>query len=58
MGRVAYSKQRVELLRSLAASMSDVETRHTIFKLASECEQRARGKAAALESIRDRVAAQ
>jgi len=54
MGRVGYSSQRVELMRSLAESMPDERTRHTILRLADEYETRARHKAAALELIRDR----
>lgn len=58
MGRVGYSLQRVELLRTLAASMSDEQSRHTILNLAGTFERRARDKAAALESIMDRIGAQ
>lgn len=57
MGRVAYSLQRVELLRTLAASTSDDQSRRTILSLAGTFERRARDKAAALESIMDRIGA-
>ena len=58
MGRIGYSSQRVELMRSLAESMPDEQTRHTILRLADEYETRAHHKAAALELIRDRFSFQ
>ncbi len=58
MGRVDYSKQRIELLRSLAASLTDEQTRQTVLRLASKCERKARDRTAALKLIRDRIADQ
>ena len=58
MGRVGYSSQRVELMRSLAESMSDDRSRQAILRLADDYECRARHKAAALLLIRDRFSFQ
>jgi len=58
MGQGSYYAQRVEILRCLAASMSDQQTRHVILTLADQCERRAQDKAAALKAIKDRVGAQ
>ena len=58
MGRVGYSSQRVELMRSLAESMPDERSRKVVLNLAGDAERRADAKAAALVSINDRIAAQ
>lgn len=58
MGRIGYSSERVELMRSLAESMPDERSRSTILRLADEYEKRARDKAAALILIRDRFSFQ
>ncbi len=58
MGRVDYSKQRIELLLSLAASVANDQTRQIVLSIAGKCEQKARDRAAALVLIRDRIADQ
>jgi len=58
MERVDYSRQGIELLRSLAASLTDKQTRQTVLRLADKCERKARDRIAALELIRDRIADQ
>lgn len=58
MERVDYAAQRVDLLRSLAASMSEERSRCLIFGLADDFEKRARYKKAALEMLSNRESAQ